>query len=89
MTVKYEVCPRCEGTGYVSKLGAFTREWVDEEFGPDAEEFVEEYKKPGGAYDEHCPVCKGQRVVTAEQITEWLADLEYEAERQAEIRMGC
>lgn len=89
MTPKYVVCPRCEGTGYVSKLGDFTREWVAEEFGPDAEEFIAEYTKPGGAYDEFCPECKGNRVVTAEQIEEYREQLEYEAERQAEIRAGC
>lgn len=92
MTVKYKVCTRCEGSGFVSKLGAFSREWVDENYGPDAEEFMAEYMKRGGIYDEHCPECKGERVVaplTPEQQAEAEADAEYEAERQAEIRMGC
>ena len=89
MTTKYEVCPRCDGEGYVSKLGAFNRDWVEEEYGPDAEEFMAEYTKRGGAYDEFCPECKGERVVTAECVEEYQQELEYEAERMAEIRAGC
>lgn len=86
---KFEVCPRCNGEGFVSKLGDFTAEWVDENYGPDAEEFMAEYLKRGGAYDEFCPFCKGERVVTAERLAEAEAEAEYEAERQAEIRAGC
>ena len=86
---KFKVCTTCRGEGFVSKLGDFTGEWVEENFGPDAEEFLTEYKKRGGAYDEFCPECKGERVVTAQQEQEYAEKLEYEAERQAEIRFGC
>lgn len=81
---KFVVCPECEGEGYVGTLGAFTVDEMYEYFdGPD------DYSEAHEASMEPCACCKAQRVVTAEQIEEWNECLEYEAERNAERRMGC
>lgn len=87
MSSKYAVCPRCKGEGYVSKLGAFTGADLDEWYGDSDEryEFIEEYRKPGGMYDERCGFCEGQRVVEAAGLRERLED---EAERAYELSMG-
>lgn len=66
MTSKWVVCPRCGGDGYVSKIGEFTMADIDEQYADDWEardQFVEEYTRRGGAYDEVCPYCGGERVV--------------------------
>lgn len=66
MASKWVVCPRCEGEGYVSRIGVFTVDDLDHLYGDDWEErerFVAEYTKRGGAYDEVCSYCGGQRVV--------------------------
>lgn len=87
LPAKYEVCDRCHGEGYVSKLGAFTSDDLDEWYGDSDErdDFIAEYTTRGGAYDDPCPECKGQRVVlvadesrmTPDQIKEW-ADFQQE-----------
>lgn len=77
---KFTVCPTCEGEGFTSKLGAFTSDDLDEQFGDGAErdEFIEEYTTRGGIYDEHCAQCDGRRVVlscsvsTCEKAREYL-----------------
>ena len=81
MSEKFVVCPRCDGEGYVSKLGAFTSSDLDEWYGQDADErsgFVAEYTTRGGAYDEQCPVCRGQRVVTKAEVEAMHAQAEDE-----------
>jgi hypothetical protein len=87
MSSKYVVCPKCEGEGYVSKLGAFTGADLDEWYGDSDEryEFIEQYTERGGIYDERCPFCRGQRVVESAGLEE---RLEYEAELAAEARWG-
>lgn len=83
---KWAICPRCDGEGFVSKLGAFTASDVDDWFGDDwyeRDSFASEYTKRGGAYDEACPVCKGERVVDRKAMEKALygdgddADYEY------------
>lgn len=64
---KYIVCPECEGEGFVSAIGAFTSSDMDEWYGDDIsarDEFISAYSMRGGAYDEKCPCCKGERVIT-------------------------
>ena len=67
------LCPTCKGDGYVSKLGAFTSEDLDREYGQGMErdEFIQEYTRRGGIYDKVCPTCKGEKVLTDEQLEEW------------------
>jgi len=87
---KYEVCPDCEGEGFRSVLGAFTASDVDEWFAGDWDErdqFARDMQ--AGSYDEPCPLCKGQRVVTAEQVRAAEELWEAEAIGRAEMRMGC
>lgn len=94
---KYEVCGVCEGKGKTVNpaidAGGLSREMMDD---PD---FMDGYMS--GVYDQSCRRCKGKRVVPAvdwdaldedrrkayeEQLR---ADTDFEAERLAEIRMGC
>lgn len=81
---KFIICPECEGEGYVGTLGAFTSTEFYDYF-----EGAEDYADAHEASKERCRCCNAQRVVTAEQIEEWNDRLEYEAERNAERRMGC
>jgi hypothetical protein len=78
---KYSVCPECEGEGFVGTLGAFT-----------PGELHDYYDTPDDYRDAHraslvpCDCCKGQRVVTAQDLAEYEERAEYEAERRAESR---
>ena len=81
---KFLVCPECEGEGYVGTLGAFTPGEFWEQF-DDAQEYLEMHE----ASKQACAFCNGQRVVTSEKNDEYQDYLEYEAERNAERRMGC
>jgi len=86
---KHVVCPTCDGDGYQSTVGAFTSSDMDEWYGGDTgarDEFVAEYTTPGGAYDEACVTCKGDRVITPARMAELAELAEYEAERAAEYR---
>lgn len=80
----YQVCPDCEGEGFVGTLGAYTRDEFDEAF-----EDADEYFAIHEASKQACAFCKGQRVVTDERMAEWEEECEYRAERRAEQRMGC
>lgn len=58
------VCDRCNGDGWVDKLGAFGETQLDEWFGDDyleRDQFFQDYKS--GVYGEPCPICKGNKVV--------------------------
>lgn len=61
---KNEVCPECEGSGYVLAGGlrgaAYTAEEFCEAFEPEERE---EYFRPGGTYDTTCDVCHGTNVI--------------------------
>ena len=62
-----EVCPDCEGTGYVMNESMRTYCYSQEEF-EEAFPFPEdkeEYCKRGGIYDVVCPTCNGKNVVPA------------------------
>lgn len=78
MTNKYQVCPRCEGEGTHTNPAidgnGLSQECVDD---PD---FMEAYL--GGFYDVPCELCKGQRVVTDEQIEE-------RHEERADLRLAA
>lgn len=83
------VCPECDGDGYVSRLGDFTAADVDDWYGDDydaRDEFARDYMRRGGPYDQHCPLCKGERVVSQDQVESWRYEQEAEAERRAEQR---
>lgn len=94
---KFEVCPVCSGNGkHVNPAidaGGLSHEMQDD---PD---FHDQYMS--GVYDVPCRVCEGKRVVP---VVDWdalepdrkaayeaqlQADADNEAERMAEIRMGC
>ena len=80
-TPKFVVCPECEGEGYLGTLGAFTGEelsqWYDD---PSDYMYAHEMSKVA------CSFCEGQRVVTADRNAEYEDYLEYQAERNAEMR---
>jgi len=94
---KWDVCPVCDGKGtHVNPgidAGGLSAEDMDD---PD---FMEDYMS--GVYDQTCNHCQGRTTVA---VPDWdvldertrklieehdRAEAEYEAERQAEIRMGC
>lgn len=87
---EFVVCPDCQGEGFHSKLGAFTASDLDEWFGDSEEraQFMEDYTRRGGPYDERCTFCNGERVVTAEKAAEWEDEVAYRAEIRAEQRLG-
>ena len=64
-----EVCPDCDGTGYVLCEGMRGHCYSQEEF---AESFDDEeaadYFKRGGRYDVSCPTCKGRNVVAVPDL---------------------
>lgn len=71
---KNEVCPECEGSGFVLAGGlrgeAYTAEKFCEAFEPEERE---EYFRPGGMFDTQCDVCHGQNVIPVideEHLTE-------------------
>lgn len=63
---KKEVCPSCDGEGFVLTEGlrgvAFSADEFYETF--EDEEQQAEYFRRGGIYDVHCPTCQGQNVVS-------------------------
>ena len=90
---KMEVCPECEGTGYVLCEGMRGHCYTSEEFAEafDDEE-REEYFKRGGRYDVACPSCKGKNVVAVPDLdhctAEQKAQLEVWEEQEADrVRM--
>jgi hypothetical protein len=81
---KFNVCPECEGEGYLGTLGAFTPGEFWEQF-DDAQEYLEMHE----ASKAPCDYCKGMRVVNDERLAEYEDYLEYQAERAMEQRYGC
>jgi RecJ-like exonuclease len=64
LPAKNEVCPDCEGEGYVLCEGMRGYAYSAEEFAESFDdEEAAEYCKRGGRYDVACPTCGGQRVV--------------------------
>ena len=98
LPAKYEVCPRCNGTGtHVNPAvdgNGLTQEDLDED--PD---FKENYF--AGAYDITCEECKGARLILVPDeercdpadLKRYRDHQEFEAqmdrERAHELRMGC
>lgn len=81
---KFEVCPECEGEGYVGTLGAYTSDEFDQSF-----DSWDDYSDLHAASKRPCECCKGQRVVTAERLAEWDEYQDGLAEQRAEQRAGC
>lgn len=94
---KNEVCPECEGEGYVLRGGmrgyAYTAEEFEEAFHD--EEDRQAYFTRGGKYDEVCSCCKGKNVVAVpdpdqmnsaqkEQFQQWEKQEEDAARSRAE-----
>jgi len=94
----WEVCDVCDGEGKYVNPSIDASGITAEQFADDPE-FEESYF--GGVYDVVCEHCGGKRVVkvadwdrmTNEQSAAYRQQLEddayYDAERMAEIRMGC
>jgi len=84
------VCPTCNGSGSCVNpsidSGGISGEQMD-----DDPEFRADYF--GGRYDIACPHCKGQNVVLSCKAPEYLDacrdEASYQAEIEAERRMGC
>jgi hypothetical protein len=103
LPTKWAICDRCRGEGFVSKIpGAIGSDTLDEWFGDGEEryEFIEEYTRRGGIYDDVCPDCENGKVkVVDEDLLKpehkklWLQQQaeEYEswAIQQQEIAMGA
>ena len=86
---KYTVCPECRGEGSTSNF-TFTASDMDEWYGDDQaarEDFVRDYR--AHLYDQPCPCCRGQRVVTQDDLARWEYQQEVEAERRMYARAGC
>jgi hypothetical protein len=86
---KYVVCPECEGEGYVGTLGDYTPDEFNEAFADESDGPWDYYSRLHEASKQACDFCKGNRVVTQAELAEYQDYLEYEAERNAERRMGC
>lgn len=89
---KFVVCPRCEGRGQHGPGHVFTQDDLDEQFGPDQFEVMDDYRN--GVYDVRCDGCAGLRVVTAECDcddceSEAQEIWELEAMERAERAFGC
>lgn len=95
---KKEVCPECDGDGYVLRGGMRGYAYSAEEFAESFdEEEAAEYFKRGGRYDEVCDCCHGKNVVAVvdeSRLTEdqkvifqaWTESQEEKARSEAEDR---
>lgn len=57
----FMVCPTCGGHGTHGPGHVWTASELDEQFGPEADDVMEDYRR--GLYDEICSECNGLRVV--------------------------
>ena len=99
LPTKFEVCPRCRGTGSHVNPAIDGNGLTAEDFEREGDQFREDYM--AGVYDVACYQCKGKRVVAVpdwERLTEaekilWKKHVEEEADDlamiQAEIRAGA
>lgn len=57
------ICSRCDGEGHTvnPSIDGFTMDEIYEDFGPDADEFIDDYL--GGRYDVTCDECGGRGIV--------------------------
>lgn len=73
---KNEVCPECNGDGFVLCEGmrgyAYTAEEFNEAFWDDEDR--EAYFTRGGKYDQVCPCCKGKNVVAVPDVSRMTAE---------------
>lgn len=80
---KYRVCPECDGEGKVDNP-AFSNGFTSSELHEAGPEFCEDYAK--GVYDVKCPLCKGRRVATNQEIKEYRQRWEDDAIYRQEMR---
>lgn len=94
---KKEVCPTCEGEGFVLRGGLRGAVFSAEEFYEvfEDEEDRAEYFRPGGRYDEPCDTCQGRNVVSVvdeeacardPELTRWLGMYRRQQEEEAQFR---
>jgi hypothetical protein len=79
---KFKVCPVCDGEGKRAPeafRGVLDQDTVDDE------EFMEIFL--AGGYDVTCECCKGNRVVTDEEISQWESKEDARAEQDCEHKM--
>jgi hypothetical protein len=86
------VCPRCEGHGHHGPGHVYTMDELDERFGADADDAMQDYRD--GKYDVVCTECHGRRVIKADcDCADCEQDrrdrAEAEAEAAAERAFGC
>jgi hypothetical protein len=88
----FEVCPTCQGFGTHGPGHVFTQDDLDEQFGADQFDVMEDYR--AGRYDVVCSECGGKRVTPkpcgcdrceADRQEIW----ELEAMERAERAFGC
>ena len=81
----FSVCPKCDGEGKILNE-AFTEAPLEPELVADPD-FMEEMSR--GAYNVTCPLCKGKRVVTTQQLQADEDDEEWRDEiRRERLMMG-
>ena len=81
---RFQVCLECDGEGVIDGLGAYTADEFAASFLD-----VADYRDAHHAAQKVCPCCKGRRVVTTGELADRRAQLADEAERAAELRVGC
>jgi hypothetical protein len=105
LPAKNEVCPECDGEGFVLRDGMRGHAYSAEEFAESFdEEEAAEYFRRGGRYDQTCPCCQGRNVVAVPDVENmtpaqklihaaWEESEERrarsEAEDRATMRMEC
>ena len=86
------VCPTCEGEGSHGPGWVYTVSELDEAFGPDVDEYLEDMRR--GRYNVTCEECGGQRVIRSACDCDGCEEAareeyEYRALVAAELRAGC
>lgn len=80
---EFIVCPTCKGHGQHGPGHVWTADELDEQFGPDQYDVMEDYRR--GVYDVRCTECNGARVVRKDcECANCEADREYAREAAAE-----
>jgi hypothetical protein len=86
-TVKFVVCPACEGEGHFGAGIVYTAADLDESFGDDwdsRDSMMQALRE--GVGGRPCDLCRGARVVTPATAQDWEDGAEYRAEEAAERR---
>ena len=84
---KYRVCPACDGEGKdSSRAVVLTPEDIWEAAGDDPQDRID-FVREVAALTPPCDLCKGKRVATHQEVSDWEEDLELRWEREREMRM--